>query len=336
MHPNRLHPNRRAAFTLIELLVVIAIIALLIGILLPALGKARNSARDIKCQVSNRSVAQSMTLYADDNKGWLPMIPAESRADPYPDRDTRITKQSAAGGLAGFFSTLQVGDAEWDGGPAPTTGDVGYRGSPLGGVGAYPNGKETPVMSGYMDSFEILVCARDNADSYFPVPFSDNDRYGDADRVNKVPEPAGSINQVIGYNISYLYIAGLRIDEPGLPYSIPFFGDETNTNDIALNAWYGYDWARDRAGQENQQTLDEVGYNPITGYADVDNHGADGGYFAFSDGHVEFIEKNPQRTFFANPNNPDLSEELRAELRTEGLSMELYKPGRSRYVRTMD
>lgn len=331
-----MHPNRRAAFTLIELLVVIAIIALLIGILLPALGKARKSAQDIKCQVSNRSISLAMTLYADDNKGWLPMIPTETRADPYPDRDTRIRKQSGAGGLAGFFSTLQVGDAEWDGGPAPTTGDVGYVGSPIGGIGAYGNGETNPVMSGYMDSFEILVCARDNADSYFPRPFQDSDRYSDADRVNKVPEAVGSVNQVIGYNISYIYIAGLRIDEPGLPYAIPFFGDETNTNDIALNAWYGYDWAEDRAGQENQQTLDEIGYNSITGYADIDNHGADGGYFAFSDGHVEFVEKNPQRTFFANPNNPDLSEELRAELRTEGLSMELYKPGRSRYVRTMD
>lgn len=62
----------RSAFTLIELLVVIAIIALLIGILLPALGQARDSARNLVCKTNLRSIATAGMLYADDYRGEFP------------------------------------------------------------------------------------------------------------------------------------------------------------------------------------------------------------------------------------------------------------------------
>jgi prepilin-type processing-associated H-X9-DG protein/prepilin-type N-terminal cleavage/methylation domain-containing protein len=59
---------RRRAFTLIELLVVIAVIALLIGILLPALAGARKSSRTLKCASGMRQFALGWQIYANENR----------------------------------------------------------------------------------------------------------------------------------------------------------------------------------------------------------------------------------------------------------------------------
>ncbi|MCC6951071.1 MAG: type II secretion system protein [Phycisphaerales bacterium] len=64
--------DRRRGFTLIELLVVIAVIALLIGLILPALGKARATGRLIACTSSMRQQGAAVMSYSPDFKEALP------------------------------------------------------------------------------------------------------------------------------------------------------------------------------------------------------------------------------------------------------------------------
>jgi len=68
------HPRRHATgFTLVELLVVIGIIAMLITILLPALNAAREKAKKVQCANNIRTFGQAVMMYANQNKGRVPM-----------------------------------------------------------------------------------------------------------------------------------------------------------------------------------------------------------------------------------------------------------------------
>ena len=82
--------DRREAFTLIELLVVIAIIAILAGMLLPALSKAKGQAHAAKCSSQLRQIGLAARMYADDNGDSLPR--------------SQHTKQSWVGSLQPYLS----------------------------------------------------------------------------------------------------------------------------------------------------------------------------------------------------------------------------------------
>jgi prepilin-type N-terminal cleavage/methylation domain-containing protein len=91
---------RKSGFTLVELLVVIGIIAVLIGILMPTLKRARQAAVQVTCASNLRQISLLYQIYTNDSKGWL----------PHPVVTAGITRRLArpikAVGLSDWFRAL--------------------------------------------------------------------------------------------------------------------------------------------------------------------------------------------------------------------------------------
>ena len=99
----RPHPGSTPGFTLIELLVVIAIIAILAGMLLPALAKAKGQAHTMTCTNNLKQIGVFMQLYTDDHSDIFPACRAQDPSLPPQDNWWGNYISPASSGNSNFF-----------------------------------------------------------------------------------------------------------------------------------------------------------------------------------------------------------------------------------------
>jgi prepilin-type N-terminal cleavage/methylation domain-containing protein/prepilin-type processing-associated H-X9-DG protein len=256
-------------FTLIELLVVIAIIALLIGILLPALGKARRNAQQLKDGTQVRGISQAMLSWASDNKNIFP-------TPSITDRENRVT-ESENKNRTGSILSLMI----WN---QSITPELCVSPAETGNIRAYADYQ-------YQKPIGVRTDTRDYA-SYDPRFLGCNKDIPESD-ILELPSPASGGVRTAHNSYAHNPIEGARkaLWSATLNSSFAVIGNRGPLYQAGSNAAWN-------APTPRTPDVWQLDATTFAGRAGVNSptlaiHGADNrweGNLGFGDGHVEFTQ----------------------------------------------